>query len=233
MRLNRLSISQSLRLPVICTLCRHYHDKKQAVCDDCLSLFLPLTTGCKCCALPLIDDTFALCGHCISEPPAFDEIVAVYHLEEPLRTLLHQFKYHQGLHLTTLLANLMLTTRHRIHSDCFIPVPIHPKRLQERGYNQAAELAKSLAHQMNTPYTTSLCYKIKNTTSQTTLTRLERQKNVRQSFVAKPCMYSRITIIDDIVTTGSTAHELAQALKRQGAKHVQVWCFARASLGIS
>lgn len=219
-----------LKLPSLCTLCHTYHEASGPVCQTCESHFTLLGPACRYCALPLPSDQFLACGQCSIKKPLFDEVAASMLYAEPIRTLLHDFKYKQGLYLSRLMADRML--RHPPsglrHSECLVPVPMHPKRLRERGYNQAAVLAKRLAKQCHLPCDLSLAKKIVLTESQTQLNASARRKNLAGSFQIKKSHYQHVTVVDDLLTTGSTANELARALKLQGVQTVDVWCFARA-----
>ena len=225
-------ITHLLRLPAICTLCNQYHQGRLAVCVDCCQLIQPLGPACRYCALPLPDDGFLVCGACCKKRPILDTVITAYRFEEPLRSLLHEFKYHEGLYLTSFLARLMLN-HHLIDirdTQCLIPVPLHPKRLKQRGFNQAALLAKHLARTLRIPYDHTLCQKIINTPPQAELNATQRQRNLRHAFQARAIPYQHVTLVDDLLTTGSTANELARTLKKQGAKQVDLWCCARAVL---
>jgi ComF family protein len=105
---------------------------------------------------------------------------------------------------------------------------MHRLRIKGRGFNQAAILAKSLAKKLQIPYDLSSCQKIINTVPQATLDGEQRQKNLRQAFKTKKLPYKHIALIDDLLTTGSTANELARILKESGVEQVDIWCCARA-----
>ncbi len=223
------SIAQILRLPSICALCNQYHQGLETICKTCTELFIPLGFTCRICAIPLPDDKFLVCGQCIRKKPLFDRVFASYRFEEPLRTLLHEFKYREGLYLNSFIANLMLRTPPDLNNtQCLVPVPMHPGRLRDRGYNQANELAKYLAVRLKMPYEPLLCKKIRNTAPQAGLNGKQRQQNLRGSFTTNTSPYHHITLVDDLLTTGSTANELAGTLKKQGIVQVDVWCCARA-----
>lgn len=224
------SITQTLRLPTICILCAHYHRGAFSVCSDCRKLLSPMGPACAYCATALPDDTFPLCGQCGKNKPDFDQAVAAYHFTEPLRTLMHHFKYQEGLYLSHFLADLMLQRKPTsIHlTQCLIPVPMHPQRLQHRGFNQAVELAKYLAKRLQLPCDLRHCKKIINTAPQVTLTGKQRRKNLAGSFAVLPLPFQHVTVIDDLLTTGSTVNSLAKALKNSGVHTVDVWCCARA-----
>lgn len=231
MRQKIKSITQWLRLPTVCVLCGDYHHGTFAVCTECQLFFAPINNPCRYCSLPLANADFLVCGQCIKKPPYFDSVISYYRFEEPLRTLLHDFKYKKALYLRSFLAQLMINAfQSKIFKpDCLVPIPLHPQRLRERGFNQAAELAKLLAKQLNFPCNTRLCQKIINTPPQVGLNHKQRRKNLRHSFTVRANNYQHIILIDDLLTTGSTANEVARILKQQGVKRVDLWCCARTS----
>jgi ComF family protein len=114
-------------------------------------------------------------------------------------------------------------------TDCLVPVPMHPKRIRKRGFNQAAELAKHLSRHIKVPYDITLCQKRINTEPQAQQNAKMRRTNLKNSFTSKAFHYQHITLVDDLMTTGSTAYELALLLKQQGAIRVDLWCCARAT----
>ena len=194
-----------------------------------LALFIPLGAACVHCATPLPNTNHTRCGHCIKHSPALDAVFTPYRFEEPLRTLLHLFKYHEQLHLALFLAQKMQQTLPPINpqTTCLIPVPIHPKRMRTRGFNQAALLASHLAKQLKLPCLINTIQKIKNTTPQAELGARARHNNLRGSFSIKAIPYTHVILIDDLITTGSTANELAHQLKKQGVHEVNLWCVAK------
>lgn len=227
------SITQRLRLPALCVLCRQYHRGRLAVCDRCHTLITPLGPACRHCAEPLPDAAFLVCGRCCQKEPMLDNVFTAYRFEEPLRTLIHDFKYRAGLHLSTYLSQLMLNALpdECYQTDCLVPVPMHPKRIRQRGFNQSAVLTKQLARALKLPYALSYCRKITNTLPQASLNATLRRKNLRGVFQAKQGPYQHITLIDDLLTTGNTASELAKTLKAQGVQQVNLWCCARVTRG--
>ncbi|HAU1151241.1 TPA: ComF family protein [Legionella pneumophila] len=188
-----------------------------------------LGPSCQYCAYPLSDDTYLVCGHCIKKRPLFDKAYIAYRFEEPLRSLMHQFKYHNGLYLASFLKQLLLNAlpQSAFKPDCLIPVPMHPKRLKRRGFNQAVILTKLLARQLNIPYDLYHCRKIINTASQANLDGEQRRKNLNHAFYVSPATYEHVMIVDDLLTTGSTANEMAYTLKNAGVKRVDICCCAR------
>lgn len=223
------SITQSLSLPAICILCNQFHKGQFAVCKECINMFMPLENACVYCAFPLFERSYLICGKCIKSPPCFDNTYISYTFEEPLRSLLHQFKYHNGLYLCSFLSHLIIKSLSDSYNlpECLIPVPMHPDKLKLRGFNQAALLTKQIAKTLNLPYDLHSCQKIINTVAQAQLDGEQRKKNLRGAFQMKSNPYQHIALIDDLLTTGSTANEIARILKKSGIKKVDVWCCAR------
>jgi ComF family protein len=193
---------------------------------DLLPLLGP---ACQYCAHPLPDTDHLICGHCIKQLPYVDRTYIKYSFEEPLRSLLHRFKYHSGLYLSSFLSHLIL---HAIEHapdrpECLLPVPLSSQRLRARGFNQAAVMTKILAKKLNIPYDLISCQKRINTAPQASLNRDNRQKNLRQAFMTQTLPYQHIALIDDLLTTGATVNELAYTLKKAGVARVDVWCCAR------
>lgn len=232
MRQKLYSITQGLSLPSICTVCNQFHKGSMAVCSFCMDLMTPLGLRCKQCAYPLPQTDYLICGQCIKKPPYFDNAYIGYQYEEPLRSLLHQFKYRNSLYLGSFLCHLISHTIPKIAPDasppCLIPIPMHPKKIKQRGFNQAAILTKLLAKQLKIAYDHKNCQKVINTAPQASLNGEQRQKNLHQSFKVNQIPYAHVILIDDLLTTGSTANELARILKQTGVARVDISCCARA-----
>lgn len=229
MRQTLRRVSQALSLPSLCTLCNQFHKESVAVCSFCRDLLSPLGPCCQQCAYPLPRTSHMLCGQCIKNPPPFDRAYIGYQFEEPLRGLLHRFKYHQALYLGSFLSQLMSAAfpKNTNTNTCLVPVPMHSLRIKQRGFNHAAFLATLLAKRFKLPYDLTSCKKIINTAPQAGLNSQQRQNNLAQSFVVGPMPYSHVILIDDLLTTGSTARELANTLKKAGVERVDICCCAR------
>jgi ComF family protein len=221
------SITQKLTLPSLCNLCKQYHRDSLAICNFCLDSIIPLGPACQYCANSLPNVDFLICGACIKQKPNFDDTQVAYRFDEPLRSLIHEFKYHQGLYLAKTLARLIQNALKDEKPECLIPIPMHPSRIKHRGFNQAAVLVKLLSKQLDIPYNLTHCKKMINTAPQAGLNSNERKTNLRHSFSVKSLPYTHVALVDDLLTTGSTANELAGMLKKVGVKRVSVWCCAR------
>lgn len=236
MRQKITSITQWWRLPAVCVLCHQYHREVFAICQPCQELLPRIEHACVRCRLPLQDKNFFLCGHCIRQKPAFDQVFCNFLFEEPLRTLLHEFKYKEALYLANLITECMLEARptQAYQPDCLVPIPMHRTRLKERGFNHAAHIAKHLGRHLGIPYHLSLCEKTIHTERQASLDSNKRKKNLTQAFRVKDVVqaknYKHITLVDDLMTTGSTVEALARSLKQAGVERVDVWCLARTPL---
>jgi ComF family protein len=111
-----------------------------------------------------------------------------------------------------------------------VPVPLHRQRLRERGFNQALELARTVAAHLGVTLEPHCCTRVRATGAQTELTARERRTNVRGAFrMEAPLAARHVAILDDVVTTGSTVQEVARVLASAGAERIEVWACARAA----
>lgn len=148
-----------------------------------------------------------------------------------------RFKDHAQFAEGELLAQLLgqaLRTKQQSEAlaDRLLPVPLHSRRLRQRGFNQSQQIAKQIEHQCQIPILNNACYRHRDTTTQRGLHLRERQRNLRDAFSidarALPKLADkRIAIVDDVVTTSSTVNTLAKLFKDNGARTVHVYCLAR------
>ncbi len=176
-----------------------------------------------------------LCGHCLRHPPAFEQVQAAFWLDETLKQLLHKMKYgaRPDIRITRLLSQLACEHFDPTHVDALVPIPLHPDRLLERGFNQADFLAKDWGKALGLPVIPA-AKRVLNTPQQAKLDAKHRHKNLINAFKVDPQFltgYQRVAIVDDVLTTGSTAHALAQTLKTAHPNiSVEVWVVARTRL---
>jgi ComF family protein len=212
-----------------CVLCADDAGNK-ALCATCQSDLPSLPDKlCPICALP-VNESGLLCGSCLKSSPAYERTLAAYAYAFPLDRLVHAFKYHHQFSLLdTLTTPLIETLQHHPRPDAVLPMPLHPLRLRERGYNQALLLAQHLARQLNLPLLTHSCQRTRATTGQARLSRQQRLDNLHGAFTCDANVQGlRIAIVDDVMTSGSSAQHLAQSLKQAGASTVECWVVARA-----
>ncbi|MEM9100999.1 MAG: ComF family protein [Pseudomonadota bacterium] len=217
-----------------CYLCETAITSNEKVCEFCFSELQEIRGACKGCALPMQVDQAGFCGQCREKRMTTTIILAAYRYAPPLNFLVHGFKYHQQVTILDSLCNKLNSVIKAAYSEqeslpsTLYPVPLHPKRHRERGYNQAVEIAKRLRDCELAIPVSSQCRRIKNTRSQSELTHAERARNVEAVFEINETVDSHVAIIDDVLTTGATVAALAQTLKESGAKRIDVWCIARA-----
>ena len=195
-----------------------------AACDSDLPR-LPASL-CPRCALQ--SPQSAVCGRCLARPPNYDATLAALAYAFPADALVHALKFRSELALAPLMAQLLLKEILRHPVDCVVPVPLSAKRLRERGYNQAVEIARPLAAAARVPLELTLCERARDTPAQTDLPWAERERNVRGAFrCSRALIGARIALVDDVMTTGATLGEIAATLKRAGASSVVNWVVAR------
>jgi len=229
-----LNIIQDCFFPPTCLLCGHDGDNGRDVCPSC-HLDLPWNTACcaRCAAiLATRPSAAALCGQCLSHPPAFDETHAPFVYQDTIRHLITALKFKADHQNARLLGQLL--AEHLIHSahmpELIVPVPLHPARYRKRGFNQAIEIARTVAKELSLPLDLTCCRRLRDTAQQTSLSGGLRRHNLKKAFAAvQPLKAKHVAILDDVMTTGSTTHELALVLKKAGVERVDVWVCARAS----
>lgn len=172
-----------------------------------------------------------LCHLCQEARLTIDGIRAVTYFEGNLRHAIHRFKYHGVQALTNPLTQLMVEylADSQLPADLIVPVPLHPDREAERGYNQAGLLARALASQLELPAVETALTRVRATAPQVTLDARERRSNVVGAFRARKHDVAghRILLIDDVCTTGATMEACSQALKTEGARSVWGLALAR------
>lgn len=237
----------SVVFPANCRICGFALTEISAlpVCRPCLAGIKPLDgTLCSACGEQLFSHAFAgdagpLCGLCRRVPPRFQRAASYGAYEGALRDLIHLFKYQQVRSATKTLARFLGHAVDRLELQApltVIPVPLWPGKRTARGFNQADEIARAFvrfrAASGGIQLETAALIRKRETASQTGLTRRQRQANVRGAFaVARPekIKGQTILIVDDVMTTGTTAAECARVLLRAGAKEVYVATVARAT----
>lgn len=200
-----------------------------SLCDACHT-FLPRhdMPACPSCALPTNDGS--LCGHCLKKAPHFAHTLAAFTYDFPVNALIQALKYAGNLAAAGPLAQT-LSQRAFMQAlpDLLIPMPLHPLRLKERGFNQSAEIAKLLAHKLCIPVTLDACAKIRDTAPQASLPLKERGSNVKGAFECSMDLSGkRVALVDDVMTSGATLNELAKTLAKRGAAEISAWVVARA-----
>ena len=210
-----------------CLLCNAVSDASHGLCSACFKDLPSLPIAhCPQCALP--SPEAHLCGHCLRSPPAFDLTYGLFSYEYPVDAMLQRYKYQHRLSMAARFAELMaIKIKCNTIPDLLIPMPLHPLRLRERGFNQSLEIAKQLNRHLHIEVDIS-CQRVKAAPPQASLPLKARVKNMKNAFACKRRYDGlRIALIDDVMTTGASMNELAKTLKAAGAEHVECWVIAR------
>ena len=206
-----------------------------AVCGACEAAYVAARTRCPCCANPLgILDAGRRCGACLAASPAFDATLAGCDYAAPLDSLVLQLKFGAGLALAPWMARVLrdaiLAAGMPALPDVLCPVPLGPRRLVERGYNQALEVARPLAAAMGVALAPQLLSRTRETTAQSGAAPGQRRNNVRGAFcvnLEEAVRARHVGVVDDVMSSGHTLDEIATVLKEAGAVRVTNIVFAR------
>lgn len=231
----------SLVFPAVCALCSlEVAGKSEGyVCKRCSNSVRRVRPPfCGRCGLPPSGEitTSYTCANCRESEPCFESARAAVIAEGRVLEVIHRFKYWGEVWFEPFLVQLLLEEACPILQGSFwsglVPVPLHPVRERERGFNQATRLATPLARALEIPIRTDLVRRNEMAQVQAHLSREARVDNVRQAFSA--ASQERIQgdwiVFDDVLTTGATAGAVAAVLQRMGAERVVVWSLARATM---
>jgi ComF family protein len=209
-----------------CFLCRG--QAADILCAECHA-DLPRLPGALCPRCALASPGGAVCGRCLTQTPQYDATVAALAYGFPTDVLIQALKFRGELALAPLFARLLADKlAGRAAVDFIVPVPLSARRLRERGYNQALEIARGLAGITRARLGIELCERARDTPAQIDLPLAERAKNVRGAFNCPRLVAgANVAVLDDVMTTGATLDEIAATLKRAGAARVVNWVVAR------
>lgn len=214
-------------LPGSCLLCGA-DSQDELLCPEC-STDLPGLPPHLC---PLCADQTThgeRCGACLKDPPHFERTIALFHYDFPLDRIIHALKYGHQLAVVPWCSRRLAKRMATDEFDLIIPLPLHPQRLIERGFNQSAEIARTLGCSLRIPVDHDNVLRTRPTPPQADLPHKERKKNVRGAFECRTDLTGRrLLLIDDVMTTGATVNECARVLKLHGADSITVAVIARA-----
>lgn len=227
----------ALLYPPECLQCREkIESHREILCPACRnSIVFNTAPFCKKCSRHLVrPETGNICPQCRKRPPIFDRAWGAVLYNDPMRHLLHAFKYEKKTILRHFFAELLISSieRYRLpvkKFDYLIPMPIHPAKYREREFNQTELLVCILGEKFNIPIYINNLVRPKATRPQAFLEEKERWTNVQDAFrIRKPLTLKNksILIIDDLLTTGATACEAAKTCKAAGAAHVSILALA-------
>lgn len=200
----------------------------QPLCEACEQA-LPYHDAPACPQCALATTAARVCGECLRHPPVFDATLAAFDYRFPVDILVHQIKYHSNLALVNFVANSLLRKLRNAEKPVLIlAMPLHSARLQQRGFNQSAEIAKQLTRLWSVPLQLDGYQRIRHTEEQAGLPWKERHANVRGAFSCDLDLRGKhVAVIDDVMTTGATLNEFASTLKKSGAEKISAYVVAR------
>lgn len=230
-----LKVYNWLKIKQICLLCDERVDTPLPLCAGCEAELPWLGAHCQVCALPLAVEGLT-CGSCLKRPPPFDRVEAPWRYGFPVDALINRFKHQARWPIGRLLGDLL--AGHLAHAfndglprpDLLLPVPLSPKRQRQRGFNQAQMLAEVLSPALQITQRSDWLLRIGDPPAQQKLDAVARRRNLRGAFTLSPSARPsglHLALIDDVLTTGATAQQLASLLMRAGALRVDVYCLAR------
>lgn len=214
-----------------CFLCHAAAARGEDFCQPCLADMPWNHRACLCCALPIADPFSSHCTACSQAPPPFEFAVANFRYAYPIDHLLLRYKQHGDEVLGAKLARLMLNslsedTLFQLSEATLIPVAMHPQDLRKRGFNQAQQLADSIAAQISLPVDNRLLA-TRTHSAQKSLNAAQRHQNLRGVFHFPGQAPKHCVIVDDVITTGATVSAVTQQLKQRGSEQISVLCLAR------
>ncbi|EDP45825.1 ComF family protein [Rickettsiella grylli] len=220
-----------------CIICSEKTHRKIDLCKACEKDLPWLKRVCYSCANPLpYLTTQSICGACLKNPLPFYKLCIFFSYTDIIKRFIIGLKFQQRLDYAKILGTLLakkINARYQGEPlpDRIIPVPLHKKRLYERGFNQAIELAKPISKKLNIPIEYRRCKRVHNTVAQSKLSASQRVINMKNAFIAHPDLaHHHIALLDDVMTTGRTLIETSRALYDVGVKRIDVWCCSRAYL---
>ncbi len=239
--LNPLSAALDFLLPERCVLCRRISDL--GFCITCQQLLPWTECACEVCGIHLHQP--GICGRCQTRPPAYQDSTIPFRYAAPISEYIQALKYTEQLSYAGAIGKMLSlwivknsSQWHGSPPDTIVPIPLHRKRITQRGFNQATEIARVLNKQLGIPINHTLLKRVKNTTPQTGLNGKMRQHNMIKAFVGQahigetkaggnPSPHRHVALLDDVVTSGSTVRAAATALLDAGVERVSVWAIAR------
>jgi len=203
---------------IICNRCQQFLPSLPQICPQGAQN-LPLGSQCSLC----------------SPKVSYDRFFTLYPYEFPIIQFIQRLKFHKQLIYSAFFASFMLKaigeSWYKTHKlpDAIIPIPLHPSRLKERGFNQAVEIARPIARKLKLPMLINSVQRIRSTQPQSLLSADDRLHNVAGAFRADHNFAGmHLAIVDDVVTTGSTIEAFCKELKQHAAQQIDIWCCARA-----
>jgi competence protein ComFC len=231
-RINRLL---NLLFPSECLICNSSLGLTTPICEACFDGIQPLQgSRCRKCGSVLseafMDDH---CPDCGKKTVHYEKIMSLGEYEGGLKTLIYDLKFRQRKSVSNVLADLFMrhVDKNYFFTEVFVPVPLHPKRQLERGYNQSLLILEKLGKYFRIPVIGNALRRARNTMPQTLLHQDQRMENIKDAFSAgsgiRKVKGRTVLLFDDVYTTGSTINEACRVLKESGAGDIRVLTAAK------
>lgn len=216
-------------LPPRCGGCGAIVEEVDSFCTECWRKLEFLQGGCGRCGLPLKGTEAKTCGACLVRPPRFERIRAAVGYGDISRSIALRLKYGRKVALARTMSRYMRPLIGDMPSDALlVPVPLHRRRLWSRGFNQSAIVARELSRRTGLPVAVDALKRVRSTPPLKGMGMRERRRTVAGAFRANMDLRGRsVILVDDVLTTGSTANACARVLKRAGAERVDLISWAR------
>lgn len=227
-----------LVFPRSCVACDEPVDSASGyrfVCSTCSRLLtIARPPACRSCGFPFFGEMESerSCPHCLELEPLFREAKTAVLMKGPARELVHALKYRSQVHLVEDAGRIFRRCEGLLafaEGAILVPVPLHPRKQRERGFNQSLLLAEKLARLACGARVSEAIERVRDTESQTQFDRKRRQRNLKNAFAIRGnCDLNprlRIILVDDVFTTGSTLNACAAALRRKGFSQIDVLTF--------
>ncbi len=217
-----------------CVFCNLEQDRRRnmAICSVCQLAIERRGHYCYQCGFELKTNSSQFCGSCLKKPKPYRRLIATCDYQFPINNAIGQLKFNRQLHIGKALSHLLsdkLKQAYQEHAwpDALVPIPLHRKRLAERGFNQSLLISKFLSESVKKPLLSNSLIRVKNTSHQIGLKAVERRKNLKGAFQVKQTLPKHIALIDDVVTTGATISEATKICLKHGAEQIDIWCLAK------
>jgi ComF family protein len=218
-------------LPARCGGCGTIVDEVDSFCAGCWRELDFLQGGCSRCGMPLEGTEAEICGACLASPPRLDRIRAAVAYDDISRSIALRLKYGRKVGLARTMSRYMRPLVGDLPANAvLVPVPLHRSRLWSRGFNQSLIVARDLSRRTGLPVAPDALRRVRRTPALKGMGVRQRRRVVAGAFTANPSAELRgrtVVLIDDVLTTGSTANACARVLKRAGAERVDLISWAR------
>lgn len=228
---------ESAFLEGCCIVCGQRSQRCIDICRPCENELPWMSWQCQRCALPVSSAGAKLCGQCLLSPPVFHRAISVWKYSPPVAQLISAFKYRRRCSYGRVLSELAAPVftdayRQSTKPDFLLATPLHWRRHMLRGFNQSEQICGCLSRQLNIPLFRGV-RRVRATRPQQAQSAQQRQKNLSGVFSLSTtsCLTdSCVAVVDDVITTGSTANELSRCLLSAGVSEVHIWSLARTVL---